>query len=218
MVRGSPTVLHTLTGASRMKPDSELKQDLINEINRDPSIGSVAIAVEVKDGTVALAGRLTSYSQKCTIARIAQHVPGVKSVMMKLIVDLPEDSKRPDAEIAKAAEHNLRWTNFLPRDHINVVVHNGHISLSGTVDWAYQRLGAEQAVCDLYGVTGVGNDIKVLQEASSPDIKAMIEAEELIVNRRAFPSPQCVDYPDVVGVDRQIQSLASTKHSAPAIK
>lgn len=201
MALGAPGVLHKLTGASRMKPDSELKQDLINEINWDPFIDSAAITVQVKGGIVMLAGRLTSYSQKYAIARIAQHVPGVKGVMMELIVDLPEDSKRPDTEIAQAAEHNLKWTNFLPKDQIKVVVHNGYISLSGTVDKEYQRLAATRAVRDLYGVTGVGNDIKVLQKANSLDIKAMVEAEELIINRRAFPSPQRVDYPDVVGVD-----------------
>ena len=202
MTLDKPSVLHNLTGVNGLKTDSALQQDVIKEISRDPSIDSTSIAVHVKDGVVTLAGRLSSYSEKCTIGNIAQNVPGAKGLMIQLNVDLPEHSKRSDTEIAKAAEHNLRWTTFLPKDQIKVVVHNGNITLSGNVDWEYQRLAAKRAVRDLCGVTGVENDIRTLQNAHSPDVKAMVEAEALIMNRRAFSGPQCVDYPDVVGVDR----------------
>ena len=185
-----------------MRTDSALQQDVTKKISRDPAIDPSSIAVHVKDGVVTLSGRLRSYSEKCAIGEILQNVPGAKGLMIQLNVDLPDPSKRSDTEIAKAAEHNLRWTNFLPKDQIKVVVRNGNITLSGTVDWEYQRLAAKRVVRDLYGVTGVDNEIRTLQKLRSLDVRAMVEAEELTIDRRAFSSPQCVDYPDVVGVDR----------------
>jgi hypothetical protein len=51
-------------------------------------------------------------------------------------------------------------------------------------------------------IAKAGDDLKGSENAKPLDIKAKIDEEELTIRRRAFPSPEIVDYPDVAGVDR----------------
>lgn len=59
---------------------------------------------------------------------------------------------------------------------INALVSAGWITLSGTVNWQFERRAAELCVRKLAGVIGVLNHIKLKQRATSGDIKAKIEA------------------------------------------
>jgi osmotically-inducible protein OsmY len=54
------------------------------------------------------------------------------------------------------------------------MVENGWITLSGEVEWDYQRKAAERSVRDLFGVVGVTNLVKVKPKVSSSDIEKNI--------------------------------------------
>lgn len=45
------------------KSDAELKQDVLAELKWDPTVNAAGIGVEVKNGIVALAGHVTSYTE-----------------------------------------------------------------------------------------------------------------------------------------------------------
>jgi osmotically-inducible protein OsmY len=83
-------------------------------------------------------------------------------------------SKRSDADIARSAENVLQWTSYLHKDAAKVMVEKGWITLSGEVDWEYQRAAATNAVRHLLGVTGVSNQMGIKPAASST-IKTNIE-------------------------------------------
>jgi hypothetical protein len=53
---------------------------------------------------------------------------------------------------------------------------NGWITLSGEVEWDYQRQSAKDAVRSLLGVVGVSDDISVKPKASMSAVKSEIEA------------------------------------------
>jgi len=159
-----------------MKTDVQVQQDVIAELNWEPSINAAQIGVEVKQGIVTLAGHVDSFAEKWDAERAAQRVSGVTALAIEIDVKLPGSSKRTDADIARSAESALQWTTFLPKDHVKLVVENGWITLSGNVDWEYQRQSAEGAVRYLMGVTGVSNQIVIKPKVSLSAVKSDIEA------------------------------------------
>ena len=159
-----------------MTTDSELKQDVIDELMWEPDINATEIGVAVKDGVVTLSGYVDSYHEKLAAERAAQGVFGVRAVVQEIKVRLPGSLQRSDEDIAKAAANALAWTASVPHDRIKVKVQNGWITLSGQVDWRYQRDAAEDAVCNLMGVVGVSNQITVKPSPKLTEIKTKIES------------------------------------------
>src|SRR5450755_4002741 len=144
-----------------MKTDAQLQQDVIAELNWEPSVNAAQIGVEVKDGIVTLAGHVSSYAEKYAAERAAQRVCGVKALAVEMNVNLPGSSKRIDADIARSAENVLEWMTYLPKDCVKVKVEGVWITLSGEVAWEYQRQAAVSAVRYLMGVTGVSDQIAI---------------------------------------------------------
>ncbi len=158
-----------------MKSDAQLQQDVLAELEWEPSINAAHIGVEVENGLVTLAGHVDSFAAKQDAEVAAQRVDGVKALVVELTVNLLKPSMRTDADLAAAAEHVLQWTTYLPADSVKVLVEKGWITLSGTVDWAYQRWSAAGALRHLLGARGVTNDIALKSSISSSDIKSDIE-------------------------------------------
>lgn len=159
-----------------MKTDTQLQQDVLAELKWEPSVNAAQIGVEVKDGIVTLAGHVSSFAEKWDAERAAQRVSGVKALAVEMDVKLSGSGKRTDADVARAAETALQWTTFLPKDSVKIMVESGLITLSGEVDWEYQRQSAAGAVHYLLGVTGVSNQITIKSKVSSSAIKSDIEA------------------------------------------
>ena len=74
---------------------------------------------------------------------------------------LPFSTKRDDADIAGAAINRLAWNTSVHRDSVMVKVEKGWVSLSGEVDWNYQKTAAEFEIRGLQGVIGVSNQITI---------------------------------------------------------
>lgn len=153
-----------------MKSDAQLRSDILAELNWEPAINATEIGVIVKDGVVTLTGHLDSYAHKRAAERAAQRVRGVKALATELAVKLGAGYERTDADIALAAEHALEWNVLVPEDRIRAMAEKGWITLSGEVDWEYQRATAEKAVRDLLGVTGVSNLITVKPKFDASDV------------------------------------------------
>jgi osmotically-inducible protein OsmY len=69
-------------------------------------------------------------------------------------VDLPSNDVRKDADISVAALNILEWDVQVPIHLVNVGVEDGWISLFGEVDFKFQQIAAENAVCNLRGLRG----------------------------------------------------------------
>src|SRR5450830_1614211 len=139
------------------KTDMQIQQDVITELNWDPSINSTQIGVEVKDGIVTLAGHVDSFAEKWSAETATQRVSGVKGLAVEMQIKLPGSSIRNDADIARAAENILLWSTNSPNDAVKIMVENGWVTLSGLVDWDYQRVADAESVQHLLGVTGLSN-------------------------------------------------------------
>ena len=138
-----------------MKTDIDIKQDVIAELGWEPSVNAARIGVEVQEGIVTLAGHVDSYTEKLHAERAAQRVSGVKGLAVEMLVKLPGMSKRTDSDIVGTVLNVLQWTTSLPANAIEVKSENGLITLSGELEWDYQREAARDAVRYLIGVTGI---------------------------------------------------------------
>jgi len=159
-----------------MKTDSQVQQDVIDELKWDPAVNATKIGVEVTNGVVTLAGEVDSYAEKWSAERAAQRVHGVAALAVEINVDLPGQSQRNDVDIAHSSDSVLHWMTNLPRDAIKVLVEGGWVTLSGEVDWEYQRRAAASAVGNLMGVLGVSDQIVLKHRVNRGEIKVDIEA------------------------------------------
>jgi osmotically-inducible protein OsmY len=189
-----------------MKYDATLKQDVLAELKWAPEVNAGNIGVEVIDGIVTLSGNVGSYAEKWHAEEAAQRVSGVKALAVELEVILPGSSKRSDADIARSAENTLEWLILLNKDSVNVMVEDGWITLSGEVDWDYQKQIATGAVRYLMGVRGVSDQIAIKPKLSVGAVKFDIEAA---LNRRATRDGQKI----IVDLKGAVVTLAGTVHS-----
>ena len=157
-----------------MKTDNQLLDDIQSELAWDPSFNAADVGVIVKDGVATLTGHLSTYAEKYAVERAVQRVHGVKALAVELSVKLPFDHERTDAEIAMATERALEWNVLVPEDKIRPMVEKGWITLSGQVEWEYQRRAAESAVRNLMGVKGVSNLVNVTPKVRPADVEKKI--------------------------------------------
>ena len=161
-----------------MKTDTELQRDVMTELKWEPTIHAAEIGVGVKDGDVTLNGNVDSYSKKWAIVRAVRRVSGVKAVAEDIKVTPAVSYKRADEDMAQSATNVLNWNVWVPRDRVKVRVQNGWITLTGNVDWYYQKQHAEEAVRHLIGVMGVTNSITIkppVPTVKAPEVKNGIE-------------------------------------------
>jgi osmotically-inducible protein OsmY len=161
-----------------MPTDEQLLQDVMNELKWEPAINAAEIDVAVKDGVVTLSGNVDSYGEKWAADGAAKRVYGVKAVVEEIRVTLGGSYRRADKDIAQSATYVLDWIIWVPRDRVKVMVQNGWITLSGDVDWYYQKERAEDAVRHLIGVLGVTNSITIkppVPTVKGSEVKSTIE-------------------------------------------
>ena len=159
-----------------MKSDLELRRDVLDELEWEPSIDAAGIGVTAHNGVVTLNGTAKTYTEKLTAERATERVHGVKAIANDIEVRLPGAHARTDSEIAEAAVNALRWKTMVPEARIKVAVSKGWITLEGDVDWQYEKDAAFNAVHFLVGVHGVTNLITVKPRASATEVKSRIEA------------------------------------------
>jgi osmotically-inducible protein OsmY len=159
-----------------MKTDKELKQDVLDELEWEPSVNAAHIGVTAKEGVIALSGHVPSFAEKYAAERAAKRVYGVKAVAEELEVKLPSSRIISDEDIAAACVKAFEFDYAVPDDQIKVVVSQAWVTLEGVADWQYQKDAADRAVRFLNGVKGVTNNIKLKPHVSATDVKTKIEA------------------------------------------
>jgi osmotically-inducible protein OsmY len=155
--------------------DKLLREYVITELDYDPSVESAPhIGVSVENGVVTLSGHVSSFAEKFAAEKAVKRVKGVRAIAQEIEVRYPEQKKTADDQIAQRALAIISWDAMVPNDAVMVKVQDGWVTLSGQVQWNYQRIAAESAVRRLSGVVGVHNDIKVKPRVQPQDVKNKI--------------------------------------------
>lgn len=151
--------------------EQDLRETVIRQLAWDPEVDATMIGVSAKDGVVTLSGFVGTYAASLAAERAARRVYGVKAVANELEVKLARE--RIDPDIARDALHALQSRINVPRG-IDVTVRDGYVTLSGEVQWMYERIAAERAIRYLQGVKGVFNNITIRPSVSPQDVQKRI--------------------------------------------
>jgi osmotically-inducible protein OsmY len=156
--------------------DSRLRQDIIDEFEFDPSFDGEHVGVAVDKSVVTLSGHVRSYAQKLAAIAAAHRVKGVHAIAENIEVRYPYQHQMADDQIAKRALDMLSWDVLVPGDAVDVLVQDGWVTLSGNVNWFFERSAAEEDVHKLSGVRGVTNKITIEPKIDCANVKNKIEA------------------------------------------
>ena len=156
--------------------DSQLRQDITDEFEFDPSFSGEHIGVAVDKNVVTLTGHVSSYAEKLAVIAAARRVKGVHAIAEEIDVRYPFQNKTADDQIAKRAIDILSWDVLVPPSGVEVLVQDGWVTLSGNVNWYYEKTAAEDDVRKLSGVRGVTNKIVIKPRIDSANVKDRIEA------------------------------------------
>jgi osmotically-inducible protein OsmY len=166
MLTSGAALLSSATAA-----DLRVRDAVIQELDWDPRFDAATIGVSARNGAVTLTGSIDSYSGKLAAARAAKRVRGVRVVANDVQVTLRHERKDPDIATDIVREFGLR-SKAMP--DVQAVVHDGRVTLTGTVKSLFHRTAAERAIRHVPGVKGVVNHVTVARAA--PDLDRLIGA------------------------------------------
>ena len=157
-----------------MLNDKQLQQAVLDELEWTPAVTSNHIGVTANNGVVTLSGHVSSFWEKRAAEHAAQNIRGVKAVVEEIKVQLSSDATLSDEKIAELAVANLASDVSIPNDKIKVEVENGWVTLSGEVDWNYQRTAADYGVHKIIGLVGLSNNITVTPHVQPYEVRTKI--------------------------------------------
>lgn len=160
-----------MTTAALTAADVRLRDAVIRELDWDPEVDDSAIGVSAKDGVVTLTGFIDSYSGKLAAERVAKRMRGVRAVANDVIVRMKVDVT--DSDVAAGTALALKLRPGIPAN-VQATVHDGHVTLTGHVEWLHQKEMAEVAVRHVGGVRAVLNHIDVTPKTVPRDVRRRI--------------------------------------------
>ena len=160
-----------MSTATLTEKDVRLRDAVVQQLEWDPAVEASGIGVTARGGAVTLTGAINTYAGKLAAERAAKRVSGVRAVANDLEVTLA--AGRTDADIAADAATMLKLHHEVP-DSVQATVHHGHVTLTGTVDWHYQRIQAEKVVRFIRGVRQVVDRTTVVPRAAGRDMRRRI--------------------------------------------
>ena len=138
-------------------------------------VDAAHIGVAVDNGIATLSGHVSSYTEKLAAERAVTRVKGVTAIAENIEIRYPAAKRTADDQIAKRVVDIINWQVSVPSDRIKVKVEKGWVTLSGEVDWHFQKVDAEKSVRRLSGVMGIANLIGLKPRVEAKDVKKRIE-------------------------------------------
>jgi osmotically-inducible protein OsmY len=155
--------------------DIQLRKNILDELEFEPSIDAADIGVTADNGIVTLSGHVRTYAEKEAAEKVVRRVRGVRGIAAEIEVRIFGAKETDDDDIARRAVKMLDWNVSVPKDAVQVRVLKGWVTLRGKVEWQYQKNAAFDAVRDLAGVVGVSNLVELTPKLSAVDVKKRIE-------------------------------------------
>ena len=155
--------------------DDDVRLHVAAELFWDPQVESDAVEVSAVSGRVRLRGTVASLRSKHAVGKAAERVRGVTWVTNDLRVQIPGKDRRDDEELRGDVLEALMLDVSVPMT-VDAQARDGLVTLTGTVQWHYQREAAEFRTASVPGVAGVGNAIALTPVADAVDARDAISA------------------------------------------
>lgn len=137
-----------------------------------PTLEIKAVALQ---GVITLSGSTHNYVIKVQAEAITRNVFGVKSVIDNIDITTNAWDRKNDFEIKMALLNIFKWNWNTPNETIKVTICNGWVTLSGELEWSYQKEAAKAVASNLIGVKGVTNLICISSESDREIKKENVE-------------------------------------------
>lgn len=160
-----------MTTAALTDADVRVRDSVMKQLEWDPGVDASAIGVTARNSVVTLTGYVATYSDKLAAERIAKRVKGVRGVDNEIEVRARQDIT--DADLARNVVRALELRSTIPAN-VQAVVHDGYVTLTGTVDWLFQKQEAEKGVRHVRSVRGIFNHVEVKPRATEKDVRHRI--------------------------------------------
>jgi osmotically-inducible protein OsmY len=157
------------------KTDVQTRNAVETELQWTPGLEASAIAVAVRAGVVELTGEVATLPERYIAVKVTQRIAGVTTVVDQIVVAGQPRAAETDNEIAQRVHATLEWYEALPHAPIRAEVRNGCVTLTGTVEWAYQRKAAQHSVQMLPNVREVINRIGLTPRTFPADTADQIQ-------------------------------------------
>jgi osmotically-inducible protein OsmY len=158
-----------------MKTDTKLKQDVTTELKWDAEVNETKVGVAVTNGAVTLTGHVPTFRQKIAAKAAAKRVAGVLAVVDKIDVQLDSQHRLTDEGLAERIANVLKWNVSIPGREIKAEVKNGVVTLTGEVEWQYQRANILKNVEHVTGVVNVVDLLTLKPRASAANVQEHIK-------------------------------------------
>ena len=189
-----------------MSLNDDLAANVGDELFWDPKVDNTAIAVSANDGTITLRGTVGSLREKREARKAAQRVYGVISVDNQLQVRLLDDLARTDADLRGDVLQALMLDSLVPTT-VDATVTDGFVTLTGTVNWQYQRDEADLVASYIAGILDVFDEIEI-----KPPTPSAGDTQESI--KKAFKRNSAFDADDLhVSTDNGTVTIKGTVRS-----
>lgn len=158
-----------------MKTDAKLKQDVTTELKWDAEVDETKIGIAVSNGAVTMSGHVPTFRQKIAAKAAAKRVSGVLAVVDKVDVQLDAQHRLTDEGLAERIANVLKWNVSIPGREIKAEVRHGVVTLSGEVEWQYQRANILKNVEHVSGVVNVVDLLTLKPRASASNVQDHIK-------------------------------------------
>ncbi len=158
-----------------IKDNEILQRDVQDALKWETQLNTAEIEVTAINGIVTLTGIVDTVEKKAKAQTIARQISGVLDVLENIEVKINSWEQKNDIDIAPAVLNAFRWNWNTLNDGIQVQVENGQVTLSGELEWHYQKEAATRVVNNLIGVKGVMNNISLNSTLNAPVNKEVIK-------------------------------------------
>ncbi len=189
------------------RTEDEIERDTVDALIGDVRLSLRELNVVVSGGTVTLRGVAPSLYQKCVAEQVASRIKGVSAVVNELL--LGGESVISDEDIMDSILSSLERDALVPEEQVSVIVHNGIVHLSGTVDSLLARSSAEDDARLVSGVKGIVNEIDVVREPQFTDLQIASDVSSALL-RELLLGPSEI----VVSVEKGVVTLKGSVSTA----
>jgi osmotically-inducible protein OsmY len=147
---------------------------VMDKLNFEPRLdaSNITVSVQGNHDIILLSGHVGSFGEKLLAEKAVKNLANVRAVANDIEVNLAAKYQKSDIEIAKDVTRSLKSSFFVPDEDIKVVVRDGVVTLSGSVEWNYEKNNAFNSVHNLFGVKLVINNITI-KPSTKIDINAV---------------------------------------------
>jgi len=143
--------------------NEKMYTNVMEKLKFEPRLdeSNITISIQGNNDIVVLDGTVRSFTEKLAAEKAIKSLANVRTIANEIEVDLSIGYHKTDVEIAKEVTNALKNNTITALQNIQSVVKNGIVTLTGDVDWYYQKSTAFNAIDKLFGIKSIINNIAV---------------------------------------------------------